>query len=70
VVIDPPDRDPRTTARPMVDFPTMFRWFKRAPPATDPSPTAGPLPVPEVRSEPETIRHYRLTRKLGVAGAS
>ena len=46
----------------------MFRWFKRAPPATDPSPTAGPLPVPGVPSEPETIRHYRLTRKLGEGG--
>jgi hypothetical protein len=32
----------------------MFHWFKRALPATD----------------PETLRHYRLTRKLGVAGAS
>jgi hypothetical protein len=30
----------------------MFRWFKRPPPATDPS----------------TIRHYRLTRKLGEGG--
>ena len=48
----------------------MFRWFKQAPPATDPSLAARPLPVPEVRSELETIRLYRLTRKPGVAGAS
>jgi non-specific serine/threonine protein kinase len=37
----------------------MFRWFKRPQPG---SPAAGGP------AEPETIRHYRLTRKLGEGG--
>jgi TolB-like protein len=40
----------------------MFRWFKRSLPAAEP-PTAS-----SVRADPETIRHYRLTRKLGEGG--
>ena len=39
----------------------MFRWFKRSTPSADPPPSAP-------RGEPATIRHYRLTRKLGEGG--
>jgi non-specific serine/threonine protein kinase len=40
----------------------MFRWFKRPLPAAVPPPASGR------QSEPETIRQYRLTRKLGEGG--
>jgi eukaryotic-like serine/threonine-protein kinase len=46
----------------------MFRWFKRPPPAADVSPTAEAPPAPGGPARPSTIRHYRLTRKLGEGG--